>query len=261
MAARRLVSDSRFTTVQDHGLDFYANTMTIYGGIGAPPELRGQSRRRPTTAIAATLAADADKARVDATWRDRVTIGPRDPGAVQRPAGDVPCGPAPDAHLRLADGLHVVSPLPAVHPGFVYFNVQGTIRTVPVMNSREFYLFPTGRVLVRFRNFIAGVTYPTTIANIADTWGAYHILPEPELDDVLHRLRRQRLADRERRRRANRGDARGWAADVVLGPRIADAVGVGGRAEAGSVSGTCSPRCELDEYRCLAFDEHCPRRH
>ena len=72
-------------------------------------------------------------------------------------------------------------------PGFVYFNVQGAIRTVPVMNSREWYLFPTGRVLIRFRNYRAGFAYPTTVADIADSWGAYRIEGRPEARDVLHR--------------------------------------------------------------------------
>jgi hypothetical protein len=36
-------------------------------------------------------------------------------------------------------------------------------------------------------NVIAGFTYPTTIEDVSDTWGAYQILSRPALDDVLHR--------------------------------------------------------------------------
>jgi len=58
---------------------------------------------------------------------------------------------------------------------------------VPVLNSREWSFFPTGRVLVRFRNHRAGGAYPTTAVDLSDTWGAYRIDPKPEQRDVLHR--------------------------------------------------------------------------
>jgi hypothetical protein len=118
---------------------------------------------------------------------ERVPVGARDPNAVQVPTADIPADPNPG---RVFDGPTVLSGFHLYRrfiPGFAYFNVQGTIRTVPVMNSREFYMFPTGRVLVRFRNHRATFTYPITMEDISDSWGAYRVEPKPEQRDVLHR--------------------------------------------------------------------------
>jgi hypothetical protein len=71
-------------------------------------------------------------------------------------------------------------------PGFVYFNDLGTIRSVAVVNSREFYLFPTGRALVRFRNYRAGFSYPMTVVDISDSWAAYRVEGKPTQTDILH---------------------------------------------------------------------------
>jgi len=70
--------------------------------------------------------------------------------------------------------------------GFVYFNEMGGIKSVLVVNSREWYFFPTGRTLVRFRNYRAGSSYPQTVVDIADSWGAYRVEPKPNRQDILY---------------------------------------------------------------------------
>jgi len=57
---------------------------------------------------------------------------------------------------------------------------------VAVVNTREWHFFPTGRVLVRFRNHHAGPIYPFTLEDISDSWGAYQVEPKPDLQDILH---------------------------------------------------------------------------
>jgi hypothetical protein len=187
MATRGFVYDSRFIDRQDCGLDFYGSTMTIYGGSFGVPRTYTVNLGQADAAIAASHAADAAAAIVDAQWLERTPIGPRDPEAIQMPTGDIPADPNPArvfADATVFTGFHLYR---RFIPGFVYFNVQGTIRTVPVMNSREFYVFPTGRILIRFRNYRATFTYPTTVADITDSWGAYRIDPKPQQQDVLHR--------------------------------------------------------------------------
>jgi hypothetical protein len=187
MATRTLLSDSRFVEVQNFGLDFYGSTMTIFGGSLGPPRTFTVNLGQADAAIEASFVADAEAARVDAQWMERVPVGARDPNAVQVPTADIPADPNPG---RVFDGATVLSGFHLYRrfiPGFAYFNVQGTIRTVPVMNSREFYMFPTGRVLVRFRNHRATFTYPITMEDVSDSWGAYRVEPKPEQRDVLHR--------------------------------------------------------------------------
>jgi hypothetical protein len=137
-------------------------------------------------AIEASPAADAAAARVDDQWLARVPIAFWDPSAVQTPT-DIPADPNP---ARIFKGAVVFSEFQFYRrliPGFVYFNVQGSIQTVPVMNSREFYIFPTGRMLIRFRNYRATFTYPFTVADVSDSWAPYSVEPKPEQRDVLHR--------------------------------------------------------------------------
>jgi hypothetical protein len=93
--ARSLVSDSRFAQVQTHGLDFYGDTLTIHGGTLGPPNTYTVNLGAVDAAIAASLAADADEARIDAQWLARVPVGPRDPRAVQVPTADIPRDPNP----------------------------------------------------------------------------------------------------------------------------------------------------------------------
>ena len=187
MATRALVYDSRFVDRQNCGLDFYGNTMTIYGASFGRPRTYTVNVGQADAAIAESHAADAAAALMDAEWRKRTPIGPRNPDAIQMPTADIPADPQPERVFDDAivfTGFHLYR---RFIPGFVYFNVQGTIRTVPVMNSREFYVFPTGRILIRFRNYRATFTYPTTVADVSDSWGRYRIDPRPEQEDVLHR--------------------------------------------------------------------------
>jgi hypothetical protein len=137
-------------------------------------------------AIAASLAADAEEARIDAQWLARVPVSPRDPGAVQVPTADIPADPNPG---RIFDAPTVLTNFQLYRRlflGFVYFNDWGVIRSVSVINSREWYFFPTGRVLVRFRNHRAGGSYPMTVVDVSDSWGAYRVEPKGEQRDILH---------------------------------------------------------------------------
>jgi hypothetical protein len=186
MPARTLVSDSRFVDVQTHGLDFYGDTLTIFGGTIGGPRSYTVNLGVVDAAIEASLAADAAEARVDAQWLARVPVGPRDPNAVQIPTADIPADPNP---ARIFDAPTVLTNFQLYRrliAGFVYFNDRGTIRSVPVVNTREWYFFPTGRVLVRFRNHRAGFSYPTTVVDVTDSWGAYRVEPRGDQRDILH---------------------------------------------------------------------------
>lgn len=184
MNTRTLVYDSRFFPVETRGLDFYGNTLTIYGGLSAPSTYK-VNLGTVDTAIAESLAADAAEAQVDAQWMARVPTGPRDPNAVHVPGGGIPADPNPGRIFQgptVFNGYHLYRRL---IPGFVYFNHLGSIVSVPVTNTREWHFFPTGRVLVRFRNYSAGPVYPTPIETVSDSWGAYRIEPKPQLNDIL----------------------------------------------------------------------------
>jgi hypothetical protein len=186
MATRTLVSDSRFVEVQTLGLDFYGDTLTIFGGNLGPPSTYIVNLGVVDAAVQASLAADAEEAQLDAQWLARVPIGPRDPDAVQLPTADVPADPNPGRVFAAATVFSNFQFYRRLIPGFVYFNVSGTIRTVPVVNTREWYCFPTGRALVRFRNYHAGWSYPLTEVDISDSWAAYRIEPKPDQRDILH---------------------------------------------------------------------------
>lgn len=185
MTTRSLVYDSRFIQVQSQGLDFYGNTMTIYGGV-LRPSTYTVNPGSVDTAIAASLAADAAAAQVDAQWLARVPVGPRDPNAVQIPTGVIPADPRPGVVFPDATVFTHFQLYRRLIPGFVYFNELGTIKSVAVVNTSEWHFFPTGRVLVRFQNYRAGLFYPNTIADISDSWGAYAIGPKPVQQDILH---------------------------------------------------------------------------
>lgn len=185
MATRTLVSDSRFVIVQNHGLDFYGDTMTIYGGLGAPNTYT-VNLGQVDAAIQASLAADAVEAQIDAQWLARVPVGPRDPNAVQIPVGDIPADPNPGMIFEAPTVFSHYQLYRRLIPGFVYFNDLGSIKSVAVVNTREWHFFPTGRVMVRFKNYSAGPFYPNTVADVSDSWGAYRIGPKPEERDILH---------------------------------------------------------------------------
>jgi hypothetical protein len=185
VAARSLVYDSRFISAQNLSLDFYGDTLTLFGGSG-PPRSFTVNLGTVDQAIATSFAADADEAQVDAEWLARVSIGQRDPNAVHTPTGDIPADPRPGAVLENPTVFTQYKLYRRLAPGFVYFNEGGTIKSQAVVNTREWHFFPTGRVLVRFKNHRAGPFYPTTITDVTDNWGAYRIDPKPELTDILH---------------------------------------------------------------------------
>lgn len=185
MTTRTLVYDSRFTPVQTQGLDFYGDTLTIYGGLSAPSTYT-VNLGTVDSAIAASMAADAEEAKIDAQWLSRVPVGPRDPNAVQIPGAGIPADPNPG---RLFEGATVLGNYQLYRrliPGFVYFNDRGDIKSLAVTHTREWHFFPTGRVLVRFRNQSAGLFYPITIETVSDGWGAYTVGGKPEEQDILH---------------------------------------------------------------------------
>jgi hypothetical protein len=185
LASRSLVYDSRFVPVQSQGLDFYGNTLTIFGGLGAP---RTYTVNLGTVdaSIEASLAADAAEAVIDNQWMTRVPIAPRDPGAIHTPGGDIPADPFP---TRIFDSPTVFTSYRMYRwliPGLVYFFEGGTIKSVAVLHSREWHFFATGRVMVRFKNYSAGPSYPTVVSNITTSWGAYRVEPKPAETDILH---------------------------------------------------------------------------
>jgi hypothetical protein len=187
VAARSAVYDSRFVVVEWLGMDFYGDTLTLFGGLGAPRTFK-VNLGQVDAAIEASRVADAEEAAVDAQWLARVPLGPRDPDWVHVPTGTIPDDPNP-AHVF--DGASVFAQFQFYRrliPGFVYFYEWGTVRSVPVVNTREFYFFPNGRTLVRFTNYRAGMWYPNTVADVSDSWGAYRIEPKPTQDDILHRF-------------------------------------------------------------------------
>jgi hypothetical protein len=185
MADRTLVYDSRFSPVQTRSLDFYGDTMTVFGGHSSPSTYT-VNLGMADAAISASLAADDAEAQIDAQWMERAPVLPRDPNAVHTPAGNIPPDPNPGVIFENAVVLKQYQLYRRLIPGFVQFNVSGTIRSVAVVNTREWHLFPTGRVMVRFTNHRAGLVYPVTVAETSDIWGAYIVEPKPAETDILH---------------------------------------------------------------------------
>jgi hypothetical protein len=138
-------------------------------------------------AVNASLAADAEEARIDAQWLTRVPLARRDPDFVQMPVGDIPADPNPGRVLADATVFRNFQLYRRLIGGLVFFNHLGTIRSVAVTHTRAWHFFPNGRVLVQFRNFRAGAVYPTTVADVSNSWGAYRIEPRPTgARDILH---------------------------------------------------------------------------
>ncbi len=184
--ARTIVVDSRFSPAGNSGLDFYGNTLTIHdGGLGAP-QTYTVNLGQVDAAIAASVAADDAKELIDAQWLARVPLAPRDPNAVSVPIGDLPADPNPGSVFPVPTVFPTYHLFRRLIPGFVYFNSGGTIRSLPVVNTREWHFFRNGRVLVRFKNVRAGAFYPTTIDEVTTFWGAYRVDPRPAQNDVLH---------------------------------------------------------------------------
>jgi hypothetical protein len=186
MHTRTLLYDSRFAAAQSRGLDFYGDTMTIFGGLGSPSTFV-VNLGLVDAAIAASGNDDAEEAQMDAEWLTRVPVGPRDPNAVQIPTADIPADPNPGLRFEAPTVLTDYRLYRWLISTFVYFNDLGTIKSVAVVNTREWHFFPTGRVLVRFTNHRAGVFYPQTVVDVTDSWGAYTVEPKPSQRDILHR--------------------------------------------------------------------------
>jgi hypothetical protein len=182
---RTVLSDSRFTVVQTLGLDFYGETLTIYGGLQAPSTYK-VNLGTVDSAIQASFAAEAAEAAVDLEWLGRIAIGPRNPNAVQVPVGNIPADPLPSRIFSDSTVFHNYQLYRRLIPGFVYFNVNGTIKSVAVTHTREWHFFPNGRVLTRFKNYGAGLVWPATNEDVSDGWGAYRIDPKPPQHDILH---------------------------------------------------------------------------
>lgn len=184
MASRTLVYDSRFSTVQTLGLDFYGNTLTLHDGLGGPLTYT-VNLGVAAQAIAASHAADDAEAAIDTQWLAKTPVAPRNPNATQIPTAEIPADPNPGHIFNSPDVFSGYQLYRRLIPTFVYFNVNGRIESVAVVNTREWHFFPTGRVLTRFRNYSAAV-YPNTFEDISDTWGAYRIEPKPTSTDILH---------------------------------------------------------------------------
>lgn len=183
---RKLRLDSRFSPAETLELDFYGDTMTVHGGV-RPPATYRVNVGSVDADVAASLQADADREVVDDAWLARVRIAPRDPGVLPSPSVDLPADPLPGRIFPDPTVFAGYQLYRRLIPGFVYFNDNGTIKSVAVVNTREWHFFPTGRVLIRFRNYYAGAFYPMTFAEVSDSWAAYRVEPKPAETDVLHR--------------------------------------------------------------------------
>lgn len=173
MVTRTLVYDSRFAPVQTRRLDFYGDTMTIYGGLpDTAPSTYTVNLGSVDAAITASLAADAQEAQVDAQWLARVPTAPIDPNAA---LGDVSADPNPRQIFQGA----------TVFTGFQYYRrlIPRLVFLAPdqiaiVIDTHGWSFFPTGRVMVRFTSGDG--------ADTLEVWGAYEIGPKPAQTDVLH---------------------------------------------------------------------------
>ncbi len=187
LAARTMTVDSRFAPVRILDLDFYGDTVTLHGAGWGSPSTYTVHLGQATAAIAASQAADAALEVIDAEWLARLPLAARRPGSEPTPTVGLPVDPQPGRVFENATVLANYQLYRRLIPGFVYFNVLGSIKSVAVVNTREWHFLPNGRVLVRFRNYFAGPVYPTTLEEVTDSWGAYQVGGKPVETDVLHR--------------------------------------------------------------------------
>lgn len=171
MAARTLVYDSRVTVIQKQRLDFYGDTMTMYGGTNTTPSTYTVNLGAADAAIAASLAEDAIDAQVDAQWLARVQLGPTGPnGLIPQ---DIPADPNPGQIL----------PAQTVFSQYQYYRklIAKYIRNEVFFDTQEWHFFHTGRILLRF------VTWDDYGQKLVQAeWGAYQVDPKPTQTDILH---------------------------------------------------------------------------
>lgn len=175
LATRTLVYDSRFTAVQNQRLDFYGDTMTIYGGTNTTPSTYTVNLGSVDAAIAASFADDDAQAPVDAQWLARVSIGPADPNAT--PVAGLPADPDPKQILQAPTVFSQHQFYRRLIPRFLY--------DTAVVDSQQWHFFPSGRVLVRFTTWTVDMSGWAT-ESIMDAWGAYEIEAKPTQTDILH---------------------------------------------------------------------------
>lgn len=175
LAARTVRLDSRFVDVQTRQLDFYGDTLTLYGGLADnTPETYTVNLGSVDAAIASSFAADAAEAQVDAQWLARAPLG------LPGPVGTVPLdiGPDPDPER--------VFPEPTVFTGYQYYRqiIPRWFYDHGVEDTRQWHFFPNGRLLVRYTTWeIQGMDGHSETTQF---WGAYTIGPKPVQTDMLH---------------------------------------------------------------------------
>lgn len=176
LAERTLELDSRLADPVTVSMDFYANTMTLVSTNQGFPVTYVFDGARSAAALQASLAADADEAKLDALWLPRVPVGPRKAEAGEFPA--LPPDLQPGHVLQGATTFTSYRHYQQLIPSFV--------RLDPVVNSRDWHFLQNGRVMIRFIQYRGSSAGPLIEREVIDVWGAYSIEPKPDLTDILH---------------------------------------------------------------------------
>jgi hypothetical protein len=147
--------------------------MTIYGGLpDNAPSTYTVNLGSVDEAIAASLADDAQEARVDAQWLARVPIAPMD---VNAPPGNVSADPNPQQIFPGATVFTSFRYYCRLIPRIVFLGLE---QISIVIDTHAWSFFPNGRVMVRFTSGEGLDTW--------EVWGAYEIGPKPVQTDILH---------------------------------------------------------------------------
>lgn len=172
--SRTLTLASRLTEMQTIGLDFYGDTMTLFGTNFGVPVTYVTTPERTQAALEASLAADIREAELAALWLTRVPLGPRNPAA------QVPPMPFDARPRHVFEGATVFTRYRLYErliPSYVGLD--------PVINRREWHFLPSGRVMIRFVHHRSDNLL--IVREVIDTWAAYRIEPKPVQEDILHR--------------------------------------------------------------------------
>lgn len=171
MPARTLVYDSRVAVVQYQRLDFYGDTMTIYGGTNTTPSTYTVNLGQVDAAIAASFATDAAEAQVNAQWLERTQLGPTGPNGLL--PENIPADPNPEQ----------IFPAPTVFTHYQYYRklIYKILYETVVVDTQQWHFMPNGRILVRFT-----IWPPAGAEVIWDQWGAYKVEPKPSETDIYH---------------------------------------------------------------------------